>query len=89
MKKVCSFCGRTDKEVRLLITGLTGHICDDCAMQAYEIVQSTKAAGKQASADKFKVKKVPKPKDIKAHLDEYVIGQDDAKRFLSVSFLTS
>ena len=85
MKKVCSFCGRTDKEVRLLITGLNGHICDDCAMQAYEIVQSTKAAGKQASADKFKVKKVPKPKDIKAHLDEYVIGQDDAKRFLSVA----
>lgn len=85
MKKVCSFCGRSDKEVRLLITGLNGYICDDCSMQAYEIVQSSGILGNKSSGDKFKIKKVPKPKDIKKHLDEYVIGQDDAKRYLSVA----
>ena len=85
MKKVCSFCGRSDKEVRLLITGLNGYICDDCSMQAYEIVQSSGILGNKSAGDKFKIKKVPKPKDIKKHLDEYVIGQDDAKRFLSVA----
>ena len=41
MKKVCSFCGRSDKEVRLLITGINGYICEDCAMQAYQIVQES------------------------------------------------
>ena len=85
MKKVCSFCGRSDKEVRLLITGLNGYICDDCSMQAYEIVQSSGLLGNKSAGDKFKIKKVPKPKDIKKHLDEYVIGQDDAKRYLSVA----
>ncbi|MBR2882666.1 MAG: ATP-dependent Clp protease ATP-binding subunit ClpX [Prevotella sp.] len=85
MKKVCSFCGRSDKEVRLLITGLNGYICDDCSMQAYEIVQSSGILGNKSAGDKFKIKKVPKPKDIKKHLDEYVIGQDDAKRYLSVA----
>lgn len=85
MKKVCSFCGRSDKEVRLLITGLNGYICDDCSMQAYEIVQSSGILGNKSAGDKFKIKKVPKPKDIKKHLDEYVIGQDEAKRYLSVA----
>ena len=85
MKKVCSFCGRSDKEVRLLITGLNGYICDDCSMQAYEIVQSSGILGNKSAGDKFKIKKVPKPKDIKKHLDEYVRGQDDAKRYLSVA----
>lgn len=85
MKKVCSFCGRSDKEVRLLITGLNGYICDDCSMQAYEIVQSSGILGNKSAGDKFKIRKVPKPKDIKKHLDEYVIGQDDAKRYLSVA----
>ena len=87
MKKVCNFCGRNEKEVRLLITGLNGFICDECAQQAYEIVRSTGmlkgAKGKQS--EKFKVKKVPKPAEIKAYLDQYVIGQDEAKRYLSVA----
>ena len=87
MKKVCNFCGRNEKEVRLLITGLNGFICDECAQQAYEIVRSTGmlkgAKGKQN--EKFKVKKVPKPAEIKAYLDQYVIGQDEAKRYLSVA----
>lgn len=87
MKKVCSFCGRGEKEVRLLITGLNGYICEDCAMQAYQIVQSTGLTDEPApkKKEKFQLKKVPKPKDIKKYLDEYVIGQDEAKRFLSVA----
>lgn len=88
-KKTCSFCGRGESEVRLLITGLNGYICEDCAKQAYDIVRSAGVVGaKDAAEDKeepFKLKKVPKPKEIKKYLDEYIIGQDEAKRFLSVS----
>ena len=87
MKKVCSFCGRSEKEVRLLITGLSGFICEDCAEQAYHIVQEHMPHGKrkEEEEEKFKLKKVPKPKEIKAYLDDYVIGQDEAKRYLAVS----
>ena len=88
MKKVCSFCGRSDKEVKLLITGINGYICEDCAMQAYEIVQSTGVMGAPDEGQgkgKFKMKKVPKPREIKDYLDQYVIGQDEAKRYLAVS----
>ena len=87
MKKVCSFCGRSEKEVRLLITGLSGFICEDCAEQAYHIVQENMPHGKrkEEEEEKFKLKKVPKPKEIKAYLDDYVIGQDEAKRYLAVS----
>jgi len=84
MKKACSFCGRSEKEVRLLITGINGFICEDCAEQAYRIVQDN-TPHEKASNEKFKLKKVPKPKEIKAYLDDYVIGQDEAKRYLSVS----
>ena len=88
-KKTCSFCGRSESEVRLLITGLNGYICEDCAKQAYDIVRSAGVVGaKDAAEDKeepFKLKTVPKPKEIKKYLDEYIIGQDEAKRFLSVS----
>ena len=71
-----------------MITGLHGYICDDCAQQAYRIVQENLAAepkkkGKGRGAGKLG--KVPKPKEIKEYLDQYVIGQDDAKRFLSVA----
>lgn len=83
MKKVCNFCGRSEKDVRLLITGINGYICDDCARQAYEIV---KTSGVESKKNKdIDLKKVPKPREIKAYLDEYVIGQDDAKRYLSVA----
>ena len=88
MKKVCSFCGRGEKEVNVLITGLNGFICEDCTAQAYQIIQSAGFAeqtGKTDGNEKFKVKKVPKPKEIKTYLDEYIIGQDEAKRFLSVA----
>ena len=84
MKKACSFCGRSEKEVRLLITGINGFICESCAEQAYRIVQDN-TPHEKASNGKFKLKKVPKPKEIKAYLDDYVIGQDEAKRYLSVS----
>ena len=85
MKKQCNFCGRGEKEVRLLITGLNGYICEDCATQAYEIVQSQGVGKTSPFEEKFKVKKVPKPKEIKDYLDQYIIGQDEAKRFLSVA----
>ena len=84
MKKVCSFCGRNEREVKLLISGLNGYICEDCAVQAYEITQSSGVLNKNKE-EKFTLKKVPKPKEIKAYLDQYVIGQEDAKRYLSVS----
>ena len=88
VKKTCNFCGRNDREVRLLITGINGYICEDCAEQAYQIVQQSgirddvkKAGGKKSS----QFGNVPKPREIKAYLDQYVIGQDEAKRFLSVA----
>ena len=87
MKKVCSFCGNGEKEVRLLISGINGFICENCAQQAYQIVQTSgvMAASAVGSKEKFKLKKVPKPKEIKDYLDQYVIGQEEAKRFLSVA----
>lgn len=87
MNKVCSFCGRSEKDVKLLITGVDGYICESCAVQAYEIVKSTGLLDedKQKQNTKFKLKKAPKPREIKKYLDQYVIGQDDAKRCLAVS----
>jgi len=85
-KKICTFCGRSEKDVRLLISGLNGFICDECAQQASEIVANAmgqKSEEKKAAPAKFK--KVPKPKEIKDYLDQYIIGQDEAKRYLSVS----
>ena len=87
MKKECSFCGRSEREVKLLISGLSGYICEDCAQQAYRIVQENLVDDKKgkAAGSKSQMKKVPKPKEIKAYLDDYIIGQDEAKRFLSVA----
>ena len=87
-KKVCGFCGRDESQVRLLITGINAFICEDCAKQAWDIVQSTgvlKSGKEQQGGEKFVLKDVPKPVDIKKYLDEYVIGQDEAKRYLAVS----
>ena len=86
MRKTCSFCGRSEKDVQLLITGLNGNICNNCTEQAYRILQeSAVSAAKKKDEKAAKALKVPKPKEIKAYLDQYVIGQDDAKRFLSVA----
>ena len=73
------------KEYGLLITGMNGFICDSCAMQAYEITQEAMESKRKDGTKKLNLKELPKPVEIKAFLDQYVIGQDDAKRFLSVS----
>ena len=83
-KRRCSFCGRSEAEVGFLITGMNGYICDNCSQQAYEIVQEA-LKGSAGEAGELNLKELPKPKDIKAFLDQYVIGQDDAKRYLSVA----
>jgi len=85
-KKACSFCGRTERECRLLITGVDGFICENCAEQAYRIVKENLTDTPQSQEkSRFKMNAVPKPVEIKSYLDQYVIGQDEAKRFLSVA----
>ena len=83
-KRRCSFCGRPESEVGLLITGMNGFICDNCSQQAYEITQEA-MQGMKSDAGSLNLDELPKPKDIKEFLDQYVIGQDDAKRYLSVA----
>ena len=80
-KRRCSFCGRAENEVALLMTGMTGFICNDCVEQAHNILREEAMLPK----NDFEMKELPKPKEIKAFLDEYVIGQDDAKCALAVS----
>lgn len=79
----CTFCGRSSRNVRLLINGINGAICDECAARAYDIVKEQLKAEK--STLDLEQKDLPKPEDIKTFLDQYVIGQDDAKRYLAVS----
>jgi len=100
----CSFCGRGENEVNMLITGMQGYICDECAAQAYQITQTVfhgqgaEAAEKNLTSNQIaemaagskdleavNMSNVPKPQEIKAYLDEYIIGQDDAKKYLSVA----
>lgn len=83
-KRRCSFCGRTEDEVGFLITGVNGCICDSCAEQAHEIVKEAMHHQWQGPTD-LNLSELPKPKDIKEFLDQYVIGQDDAKRYLAVA----
>jgi len=72
--------------VRLLITGINGYICDDCAEQAYQIVRENLKEQQPAKKGRgSKPNSVPKPREIKDYLDQYVIGQDEAKRYLSVA----
>lgn len=92
-KNKCSFCGRSEDEVPMLLTGMNGFICSDCVTNAYEVFEkympeTANATGKKknSSADlDVDMDKVPKPKEIKEYLDQYIIGQDSAKRFLSVA----
>lgn len=79
----CSFCGRSESEVNLLISGTSGFICDTCSNQAYEIVEET--LKKPKTTNDISLESLPKPKEIKEFLDLYIIGQEDAKRYLSVS----
>ena len=78
----CSFCGRTKDDVNLLIAGVSGHICDFCIEQAYTIIQEEMKPQKSFNLGDIEVKK---PVEIKEFLDQYVIGQDDAKKVLSVA----
>ncbi len=80
----CSFCGRPRSQVRMLIAGISGHICDSCIMQAQAIVKE-EINDNPLSKEEFSPVQLKKPSEIKAHLDEYVIGQDDAKKTLSVA----
>ena len=79
----CSFCGRDKQDTNVLIAGINSHICDSCIEQAVGIVHSEKEGkDQQILADQMNLLK---PKDIKLHLDQYVIGQDNAKKILSVA----
>ncbi len=81
----CSFCERKRSEVNFLISGVSGFICDECTGRAHDIVKEENNQNKQKG--KFDLNKVQlkKPKEIKAFLDQYIIGQDDAKKTLSVA----
>jgi len=80
----CSFCGRTKQNTDVLIAGITGHICNHCVTQAQTIVRD-EIGQRAASSSAFNSIHLLKPHEIKNHLDEYVIGQDDAKKVLSVA----
>ena len=88
-KKKCSFCGRDESQVSFMIAGLTGNICNECAEQAGKLVaeafgQQERERKNQAAQD-IQLDSVPKPKEIKEYLDQYIIGQDAAKQYLAVS----
>ena len=78
----CSFCGRDKRDTNLLIAGISGHICDSCVEQAYDIVQEEIKKSQQFDVNTIKLLK---PKEIKKFLDLYVIGQDEAKKHISVA----
>jgi ATP-dependent Clp protease ATP-binding subunit ClpX len=84
MKKMdkCSFCGRDKKDVHILIAGMEGHICENCIEQAHTIIDEEFKKNKNFDLTGVVLKK---PKEIKDFLDQYVIGQDDAKKVLSVA----
>lgn len=81
----CSFCGRPENQVGILITGINGYICNECARQAYTIVKEATRSEEAAVLPEIDINDIPKPRAIKEHLDQYIIGQDEAKRFLSVA----
>ncbi len=78
----CSFCGREKRDTNLLIAGISGHICDSCIEQAYDIVQEELKKNNEFDVNSIKLLK---PAEIKKFLDLYVIGQEDAKKFISVA----
>jgi ATP-dependent Clp protease ATP-binding subunit ClpX len=81
----CSFCNRTKKDVTLMVSGTDVHICNFCIEKAYSIVQE-EMNGNEKVVSKSNIKfNLAKPAELKAHLDQYVIGQDDAKKVLSVA----
>jgi ATP-dependent Clp protease ATP-binding subunit ClpX len=92
-QEYCSFCKRDKREVAILIAGMEGFICETCAMEAYQVVQQEMPEGdvdaqnqtkKQGKKKEYDLRIAP-PQQIKAYLDQYIIGQDSAKKFLSVA----
>jgi len=81
-ERICHFCGRPVSQVPFLITGQYAEICSDCAQSAFEVVQQNEQHKEHPT---LQLSELPKPTEIKAYLDQYVIGQDDAKRTLSVA----
>lgn len=81
----CDFCGRSQHEVELLIPGMNGFICNECAEKANEIARDYLKKVSESSLSNIDINDIPKPKDIKTYLDQYVIGQEDAKKYLSVA----
>lgn len=91
-KNHCSFCGRTEDQVPIFLTGIDGYICSDCVQNAYEVLQQSGLLQEKDSTDAphstpqaINLKELPKPTDIKQYLDQYVIGQDNAKITLAVA----
>ena len=78
----CSFCGRDKKDTNLLIAGISGHICDSCIEQAHDIIKEESKVNSDLNLNELKLLK---PTEIKTFLDQYVIGQDAAKKYLSVA----
>ncbi|RED92621.1 ATP-dependent Clp protease ATP-binding subunit ClpX [Marinoscillum furvescens] len=78
----CSFCGRNKKDVDLMISGIHAHICDKCISQAQQILNEELKTKSTTESPKFNL---IKPADMKTHLDEFVIGQDEAKKYISVA----
>ena len=81
----CSFCGRSDREVELLLPGMNGCICNDCAERAVELSHEYLKKMATSTLTDLDMESLPKPEEIKAYLDQYVIGQETAKRYLSVA----
>lgn len=86
-ERKCSFCDRTEDEVSILFTGLKGNICDQCIENAHHLLQEATGDAQKNKGQSFDPKqhKIYKPREIKAFLDQYVIGQDDAKKVMSVA----
>lgn len=82
----CSFCGKDKKDALMLIAGIDGHICETCVEQAYDIINDElKTKPEKATKNGFSLPSSVTPKDIKIFLDQYIIGQDDAKKYISVA----
>ena len=86
-ERKCSFCDRVESDVHILFTGMKGNICDACIDNAYGLLQETLATERAGKEDRYDLSRhrLYKPREIKTFLDQYVIGQDDAKKVLSVA----
>ena len=81
----CDFCGRSSDEVQLMLPGLNGCICDECAERANEVAKEYLKKIKQLDVEEIDMASLPKPSEIHDFLDQYVIGQERAKKYLSVA----